>query len=72
MSLCHILQCGVDKPFVSARDWVYGTRSICLVDISTDESVTRWGERYTNHMDRSQMDLSSGKIPREGSKAVHT
>ena len=24
--VCHILQCKVDKPFVSARGWVYGTR----------------------------------------------
>ena len=37
--LCHILQCKVDKPFVSARGWVYGTRSTCLVEISTDEGV---------------------------------
>jgi D-galactarolactone cycloisomerase len=36
---CHILQCKVDKPFVSARVWVYGTRSTCLVDISTDEGT---------------------------------
>jgi len=34
---CHILQCKVDKPFVSARVWVYGTRSTCL--ISTDEGT---------------------------------
>jgi hypothetical protein len=26
---CHILQCKVDKPFVSARGWVYGTPSSC-------------------------------------------
>ena len=37
---CHILQCKVDKPFVSARGWVYGTRSTCLVEISTDEGIT--------------------------------
>ena len=30
---CHILQCKVDKPFVSARGWVYGTRSSCVVEI---------------------------------------
>ena len=43
---CHILQCKVDKPFVSARGWVYGTRSTCLVEISTDEGITGWGECY--------------------------
>jgi D-galactarolactone cycloisomerase len=43
---CHILQCKVDKPFVSARGWVYGTRSSCVVEISTDEGVTGWGECY--------------------------
>ena len=43
---CHILQCKVDKPFVSARGWVYGTRSTCVVEISTDEGVTGWGECY--------------------------
>src|SRR5260370_24466137 len=42
----HILQCKVDKPFVSARGWVYGTRSTCLVEISTDEGITGWGECY--------------------------
>ena len=44
--VCHILQCKVDKPFVSARGWVYGTRSTCLVEISTDEGITGWGECY--------------------------
>ena len=43
---CHILQCKVDKPFVSARGWVYGTRSTCVVEISTDEGITGWGECY--------------------------
>ena len=43
---CHILQCKVDKPFVSARGWVYGTRSSCVVEISTDEGITGWGECY--------------------------
>ena len=43
---CHILQCKVDKPFVSARGWVYGTRSTCLVEISTDDGITGWGECY--------------------------
>ena len=42
----HILQCKVDKPFVSARGWVYGTRSSCLVEIATDEGITGWGECY--------------------------
>ena len=49
---CHILQCKVDKPFVSARGWVYGTRSTCLVEISTDEGVTGWGERGRNKLNR--------------------
>ena len=40
--VCHVLQCKVDKPFVSARGWVYGTRSTCLVEISTDEGITGW------------------------------
>ena len=44
--VCHILSCKVDKPFVSARGWVYGTRSTCLVEISTDEGITGWGECY--------------------------
>ena len=43
---CHILQCKVDKPFVSARGWVYGTRASCVVEISTDEGITGWGECY--------------------------
>ena len=43
---CHILQCKVDKPFVSARGWVYGTRSTCLVEIATDEGITGCGECY--------------------------
>ena len=38
----HILQCKVDKPFVSARGWVYGTRASCVVEISTDEGITGW------------------------------
>ncbi len=44
--VCHILSCKVDKPFVSARGWVYGTRSTCLVEITTDEGITGWGECY--------------------------
>jgi D-galactarolactone cycloisomerase len=43
---CHILQCKVDKPFVSARGWLYGTRASCVVEITTDEDVTSWGECY--------------------------
>lgn len=43
---CHILQCKVEKPFVSARGWVYGTRASCVVEISTDEGITGWGECY--------------------------
>ena len=45
---CHILQCKVDKPFVSARGWVYGTRSTCLVEISRDEGITGCGECYAS------------------------
>ncbi len=43
---CPILQCRVDKPFVSARGWVYGTRASCVVEVSTDEGITGWGECY--------------------------
>lgn len=43
---CHILQCKVDKPFTSARGWLYGTRASCIVEISTDEGITGWGECY--------------------------
>jgi hypothetical protein len=27
---CHILQNKVEKPFTSARGWLYGTRSSCV------------------------------------------
>ena len=43
---CHLLQSKVDKPFVSARGWLYATRSSCLVEIATDEGITGWGECY--------------------------
>jgi D-galactarolactone cycloisomerase len=44
--VCHVLQCKVDKPFTSARGWLYGTRSSCVVEITTDEGVISWGECY--------------------------
>ena len=37
---CHLLQSKVDKPFVSARGWVYSTRSSCIVEIATDAGIT--------------------------------
>jgi D-galactarolactone cycloisomerase len=43
---CHILQAKVDKPFVSARGWVYATRSSCIVEVETDAGITGWGECY--------------------------
>ncbi len=43
---CHVLQSKVDRPFTSARGWLYTTRSSCIVEISTDEGVTGWGECY--------------------------
>jgi D-galactarolactone cycloisomerase len=43
---CHILQSKVEQPFVSARGWVYSTRSSCIVEVSTDEGITGWGECY--------------------------
>jgi L-alanine-DL-glutamate epimerase-like enolase superfamily enzyme len=33
---------------LSARGWVYGTRSTCLVEISRDEGITGWGECYAS------------------------
>ncbi len=43
---CHLLQSKVDKPFTSARGWLYTTRSSCIVEITTDEGITGWGECY--------------------------
>ncbi len=43
---CHILQSKVEQPFVSARGWVYSTRASCIVEVSTDEGITGWGECY--------------------------
>jgi len=43
---CHLLQSKVDKPFTSARGWLYMTRSSCIVEIETDEGITGWGECY--------------------------
>ncbi len=43
---CHLLQSKVDKPFTSARGWLYTTRSSCVVEISTDAGITGWGECY--------------------------
>jgi D-galactarolactone cycloisomerase len=43
---CHLLQSKVDKPFTSARGWLYTTRSSCIVEIATDEGITGWGECY--------------------------
>lgn len=43
---CHLLQSKVEKPFTSARGWLYTTRSSCVVEIATDEGITGWGECY--------------------------
>ncbi|MBR0645697.1 mandelate racemase/muconate lactonizing enzyme family protein [Plastoroseomonas hellenica] len=43
---CHILQSKVERPFTSARGWLYGTRASCIVEISTDAGITGWGECY--------------------------
>ena len=43
---CHLLQSKVDRPFVSARGWVYSTRASCIVEIETDAGITGWGECY--------------------------
>lgn len=43
---CHLLQSKVDKPFTSARGWLYTTRSSCIVEITTDAGITGWGECY--------------------------
>jgi D-galactarolactone cycloisomerase len=42
----HVLQSKVDRPFTSARGWLYTTRSSCVVEVRTDEGVTGWGECY--------------------------
>ncbi len=44
--VCHVLQSKVDRPFTSARGWLYATRSSCVVEVRTDEGVTGWGECY--------------------------
>jgi D-galactarolactone cycloisomerase len=43
---CHILQSKVERPFTSARGWLYSTRASCIVEISTDAGITGWGECY--------------------------
>jgi D-galactarolactone cycloisomerase len=43
---CHLLQSKVDRPFTSARGWLYTTRSSCVVEVETDAGVTGWGECY--------------------------
>ena len=43
---CHLLQSKVDRPFTSARGWLYTTRSSCVVEVETDGGVTGWGECY--------------------------
>jgi len=44
--VCHVLQSKVDRPFTSARGWLYATRSSCVVEIRTDKGTTGWGECY--------------------------
>ena len=43
---CHLLQSKVDRPFTSARGWLYATRSSCVIEVETDAGVTGWGECY--------------------------
>ncbi len=43
---CHLLQSKVDRPFTSARGWLYTTRSSCVVEVETDAGITGWGECY--------------------------
>jgi D-galactarolactone cycloisomerase len=43
---CHLLQSKVERPFTSARGWLYGTRSSCVVEVVTDQGITGWGECY--------------------------
>jgi D-galactarolactone cycloisomerase len=43
---CHLLQSKVEKPFTSARGWLYTTRASCIVEITTDAGITGWGECY--------------------------
>jgi D-galactarolactone cycloisomerase len=43
---CHVLQSKVERPFTSARGWLYTTRASCIVEISTDAGITGWGECY--------------------------
>ncbi len=40
------LQSKVDRPFTSSRGWVYSNRTTTLVEVSTDEGITGWGECY--------------------------
>jgi D-galactarolactone cycloisomerase len=41
-----VLQSKVDRPFTSTRGWLYPTRASCVVEITTDEGITGWGECY--------------------------
>jgi hypothetical protein len=43
---CHILQSKVERPFTSARGWLYSTRSSCIVEVTADDGLTGWGECY--------------------------
>jgi D-galactarolactone cycloisomerase len=42
----HHLQSKVARPFTSSRGWVYAARTAMLVEISTDDGLTGWGECY--------------------------
>lgn len=42
----HVVSCRVERPFTSARGWLYTTRASCLVEIETDEGIVGWGECY--------------------------
>lgn len=43
---CHIVQAKVERPFTSARGMLYAARTSCLVEITTNDGLTGWGECY--------------------------
>ena len=42
----HVISCPVERPFTSARGWLYANRASCIVEIETDAGVVGWGECY--------------------------
>jgi D-galactarolactone cycloisomerase len=41
----HVLVQELDRPFGMSQ-WYWGSRASCLVEVSTDEGITGWGECY--------------------------